>query len=336
MKGINQMNTLAKISDIAAKYMSVFIIVVVLVAYYLPEYFAWLGGYLTILLGIVMFGMGLTLKASDFKIVLTKPLPVIIGMIAQYTIMPLSAFALAHLMNLPPALAAGLMLLGCVPGGTASNVMVYLARGDVALSIAMTSISTLIAPIMTPTLLLLLAGQWMPVDPVAMFMSIIQVIIIPIILGLLAKRLFPNIIEKSLAAVPLISIVAILIIGAAVMAGNAENIASAGILLFVAIIIQNMVGLALGYFLAYLCKLDYNKKKAVSLEVGMQNSALSAQLATVHLEPISALAGVGAAIWHQISGPIVASYWASKSKKHEDKTQVLKAAEQVASDTEEK
>lgn len=192
------MKTLEKISALAGKYFAVLVIIAAVISFIFPSVFLVFGSFITLLLGVVMFGMGLTLKPVDFKLVVTKPLPVIIGIAAQYTIMPLVAFGIAYLLRLPPELAAGLVLLGSVPGGTASNVMVYLARGNVALSVAMTSFSTMLAPIMTPLLLYLLAGQWLPVNPVAMFLSIIQVIIIPIILGFLVQRFFPVAVEKVL------------------------------------------------------------------------------------------------------------------------------------------
>lgn len=311
------MKIVTRLSEFAQKYFALLIIILVVVAYFVPTYFAWFGAYLTILLGIVMFGMGLTLKLSDFKLVFVKPMPVLAGLAAQYLIMPFTAFGLAYLFQLPPELAAGLVLLGCVPGGTASNVMTYIAKGDVPLSICMTSISTVLAPIMTPTLLLLLAGQWMPVDPIAMFKSIFQVIIIPIALGLIVKRFFPIAVEKSLAALPLVSIIAILIIGAAVVAANANNLSVVTFSLVASIMLHNIIGFGLGYLIARLLKLDAPKKRAISLEVGMQNSALSVQLATVHLNPLSAIPGVGGAIWHQISGPLISSYWARKKIEKE-------------------
>ncbi|WP_047985591.1 bile acid:sodium symporter family protein [Ornithinibacillus californiensis] len=306
------MKAITGLSNFAQKYFALLIVIFVVVAYFVPQYFAWFGAYLTLLLGIVMFGMGLTLKLTDFKLVFVKPVPVLAGVAAQYLVMPFAAFGLAYLFQLPPELAAGLVLLGCVPGGTASNVMTYIAKGDVPLSICMTSISTVLAPIMTPLLLLLLAGQWMPVDPFAMFKSIFQVIIIPIALGLIVKRLFPKAVEKSLAALPLVSITAILIIGAAVVAANAGNIAVVTFPLVASIMLHNFIGLGLGYSIGKLLKLDTRKKRAVALEVGMQNSALSVQLATVHLNPLAAIPGVGGAIWHQISGPLIASYWSRK------------------------
>ena len=307
------MKLLETISTYAGKYFAVLVILTAVVAYLLPSPFLGFGSYITILLGIVMFGMGLTLKAADFKMVITHPIPVIIGLIAQFTIMPLAAFGVAYLLQLPPALAAGLVLLGSVPGGTASNVMVYLAKGNVPLSITMTSCSTLLAPIMTPFLLLIFAGQWMPVDALAMFMSIIQVIIVPIVLGLVVSRLLPKTVEKSLSIIPLISVLAIMIIISAIVAGNRENIASAGLLIFLAVFLHNAFGLFFGYLAAKLFKLSIQDRRAISIEVGMQNSGLGVSLAKAHFaDPMTALPSAFAAVWHNISGPIIASYWSSK------------------------
>ncbi|CAM5188857.1 Sodium transporter OS=Lysinibacillus sphaericus OX=1421 GN=LS41612_03245 PE=4 SV=1 [Lysinibacillus sphaericus] len=239
------MKILEAISTIAGKYFALWVICIAVIAFIIPNPFLLFGGYITILLGIVMFGMGLTLKAVDFKLILTNPVPVIIGVCAQYLIMPLTAFSIAYIMNLPAELAAGLVLLGSVPGGTASNVMVYLAKGNVPLSITMTSFSTLLAPIATPFILLLLAGKWMPVDPMAMFTSIIQVIILPIILGIVIRKFAPQIVEKSINVIPLISVVAIIIIVSAVVAGNVDSIASAGFIIFTAVMLHNAFGLLL-------------------------------------------------------------------------------------------
>ncbi|CAH0142072.1 bile acid:sodium symporter family protein [Peribacillus simplex] len=307
------MKVLEAFSALAGKYFAVWVILISVIAFIFPEPFLGLGGYITILLGVVMFGMGLTLKAVDFKIIITKPLPVIIGVCAQFIIMPSVAFLIAKLMNLPAELAAGLVLLGCVPGGTASNVMVYLAKGNVPLSIAMTSVSTLLAPIMTPLLLLLLAGQWMPVDFFDMFKSIIQVILLPIVLGLAIKRFFPVIVEKSLTVLPLISVAAIITIVSAVVSGNATSIAASGFLIFTAVMLHNGFGLLFGYLAAKVLGLDEVNRRAISIEVGMQNSGLGVALATAHFGPLAALPSVLAAAWHNISGPILATYWSKKS-----------------------
>ncbi|MDN7246980.1 bile acid:sodium symporter family protein [Planococcus shenhongbingii] len=319
------MKLLEKLSAFAGKYFAVWVIAIAIVAFLIPDPFLPFGSYITILLGIVMFGMGLTLKPVDFKIVFMRPIPVIIGVAAQFIIMPLAAFSIAYLLKLPPELAAGLVLLGCVPGGTASNVMVYLAKGNLALSVAMTSLSTLLAPIMTPLLLLLLAGQWLPVDPVSMFMSIIQVIIIPIALGFIVQRFFPKAVEKSVSIVPLISVLAILIIVSAVTAANASNVVSAGFIVFIAVFLHNGFGLLLGYVTAMALGLNENDRRAISIEVGMQNSGLGVALATAHFSPLAALPSVWGAIWHNISGPILATIW-SKKPVPEDNAAVIPAA----------
>ncbi|MDN3426458.1 bile acid:sodium symporter family protein [Microbacterium sp. APC 3898] len=313
------MKVLQSISAVAGKYFAVWVVLIALLAFFFPAAFLGFGSYITILLGVVMFGMGLTLKPVDFKIIFKSPLPVVIGVAAQFLIMPFAAFAIAYVLKLPPELAAGLVLLGCVPGGTASNVMVYLAKGNLALSVAMTSLSTLMAPIMTPLLLLLLAGQWLPVNPVSMFLSIVQVIIIPIALGILVQRFFPKAVAKSVTIVPLISVAAILIIVSAVTAANAQNVISSGFIVFLAVFLHNGFGLLLGYLTAMAMGLNETDRRAISLEVGMQNSGLGVALATAHFSPLAALPSVWGAIWHNISGPILATIW---SKKSADKKEV--------------
>ncbi|MDT8862171.1 bile acid:sodium symporter family protein [Alkalihalobacillus sp. MEB130] len=303
------MNVLHLFSKFASKYFAVIVIFISMIAFVSPTTFTWIAPHITLLLGIIMFGMGLTLKLSDFGVVLKKPVPVVIGVIAQFVIMPLVAFGIAIALNLPPELAAGLVLVGACPGGTASNVMVYLAKGDVPVSVAMTSISTLLAPILTPFILFILADQWLPVDAGAMFVSIVKVIIIPIALGIILRRLLPNFVDKSVTVLPLISIVAILAIVSAVVGGNKENIATTGLLLFAAVMLHNSVGLALGYITAKLVGLDEAKRRAISIEVGMQNSGLGASLATVHFSPLAALPSALFSVWHNISGPLLVTFW---------------------------
>ncbi|MFJ7970942.1 bile acid:sodium symporter family protein [Psychrobacillus sp. NPDC096389] len=307
------MKALSTISSFAGKYFAFIVIVFSILAFMVPNLFSSFGAYITILLGVVMFGMGLTLKASDFKLVFTNPIPVLIGIVAQFSIMPTIAFIIAYLLKLPAELAAGLVLLGSVPGGTSSNVMVYLAKGNVPLSITMTSVSTLLAPIMTPLLLLIFAGQWLPIDPMSMFMSIIQVIIIPIILGLLVSKYLPTVTQKSESILPLISIVAITIIVSAIVANNKENIATAGALVFVAVLMHNGFGLLLGYFAAKALRLSRQDQRAISIEVGMQNSGLGVALAASYFTPLAALPSAFASAWQVITGTFLASYWA----KHE-------------------
>jgi BASS family bile acid:Na+ symporter len=309
------LNKVSGFSQFVSKYFAVFVIFISVIAFLSPEAFTWIIPHITLLLGIIMFGMGLTLKLSDFAIVAKKPVPVVIGVIAQFVIMPLVAFGLAYVLNLPPELAAGLVLVGACPGGTASNVMVYLAKGDVPVSVAMTSISTLLAPLLTPFILLLLAGQWLPVDASAMFVSIIKVIIIPIALGIIIRKIIPAFVDNGTTVLPLISIVAILAIVSAVVGANKGNIASTGLLLFVAVMLHNLFGLFLGYVTAKLVGLDEAKRRAISIEVGMQNSGLGASLATAHLSPLAALPSALFSVWHNISGPALVSLWSRFDSK---------------------
>src|SRR5699024_7828209 len=187
-----------------------------------------------------------------------NPLSVIGGVLAQFIVMPLAAFIIAYQLNLPAELAAGLVLLGSVPGGTASNVMVYLARGNLPLSITMTSFSTMLAPIFTPLLLLLFARQCMLIDPISMFMSIVHVFIV--------RRLMPLTVDKSIAVVPLISVIAIIIIVSAVVSGNVDAIANGGFIVFIAVVLHNGVGLLIGYFSAKLMRLTESERRAISIE----------------------------------------------------------------------
>lgn len=320
------MKLLETISSIAGKYFAVWVIAVATVAFFVPRPFIVLGSYIAILLGVVMFGMGLTLKPVDFKLIAKKPVPVLIGVATQYVIMPLVALSIAYLLGLPSELAAGLVLLGSVPGGTASNVMVYLAKGNLALSVAMTSLSTMLAPILTPLILLGLAGQWLPIDPVAMFISIVQIIIIPIMLGVFIRKTFPNTVEKSTTVVPLISVVAIMVIVAAVVSANVESITTSGLLIFSAVMLHNLIGLSLGYLVAFLMNLDESKRRAISIEVGMQNSGLGVALAAAHFGPLAALPNVIAAVWHNISGPILATFWSKRNVEQESYFQVRKTS----------
>ncbi|PYZ92794.1 sodium transporter [Salipaludibacillus keqinensis] len=308
------MQLLGKVSQLFSKYFALIVIIVSVIAFLTPNTFAWIGAYITILLGVVMFGMGTTMKLSDFKVVAQKPAPVLIGLLAQFLIMPLVAFVIAYALNLPPELAAGLVLVGACPGGTASNVMVYLSRGDVPVSVAMTSVSTMLAPLLTPLIVLLLAGQWLPVGVGDMFMSILEMIIIPIALGILVRKLLPGTVEKSQVALPLVSVIAIMLIVTAVVAANTENIVTSGVAVFAAVVLHNGMGLALGYLAAKWAQLDETKRRAISIEVGMQNSGLGAALATAHFSPLAALPSALFSVWHNISGPLLVSFWNRKSK----------------------
>ncbi|GAK07738.1 bile acid:sodium symporter family protein [Geomicrobium sp. JCM 19038] len=311
------MKFLASVSTFAGRYFAVLVIIAAFTAFLMPDPFIPINSYVPILLGIVMLGMGMTLKPVDFTLVAKKPTPVLLGLLFQYTIMPLTAFLIALALSLPPELAAGLVLLGSVPGGTSSNVMVYLAKGDLPLSITMTSISTLVAPIATPAILFLLAGQWMPVNFMSMFTMIIQVIIIPVAIGLLLRKFVPVFVDKTVTVMPLVSVVAILAIMSGAVGANADTLASAGLIAFVAVMLHNAAGLALGYAAATISKLTPSQRRAVSIEIGMQNTGLGVTLATAHLSPLAAIPSVIGTAWHNITGPIMATYWSKRPIKQD-------------------
>lgn len=279
------------------------------VAVLTPATFAGMGPWINPLLGLIMFGMGLTLTPPDFALIAKRPIPVVIGVVAQFMIMPLLGWLIAAALGLPPALAAGVILVGCCPGGTASNVVAYLAKGDVALSVAMTSVSTLIAPLFTPVLALWLAGQYMPVDAGSMAFSIVQIVLLPVLLGLVVRRFLPGVVATCLPALPWLSVGAITLVVVAVVSGSAGIIFSAGLLVLVAVIAHNGLGYALGYGAARLFNLPVASRRTTAIEVGMQNSGLAAGLARQYLTPEAALPGAIFSIWHNVSGAVLAAYW---------------------------
>lgn len=265
------------------------------------------------LLGVVMFGMGLTLNLTDFKIVFSQPKDVIVGCTAQFTIMPLLAWGLARVFQLDEALALGVILVGCCPGGTASNVITYLAKGDLALSVGMTGVSTLLAPLLTPLLTWALAGKSVNVDVVGMLLSILWVVILPIIVGLIVKGLWPKFTEKATDYLPAFSSVAIAFIVAIIIAANASKLLAGGLVIVIVVMLHNICGLGLGYLIGQLLRLTPSKKRAVSIEVGMQNSGLASSLASLHFAvyPMATIPGAIFSVWHNISGALVARLYSS-------------------------
>ena len=275
-----------------------------------------LGPHVNTLLMIIMFGMGLTLTIPDFKLVLTRPWPILIGVVAQYVIMPLIGVLVAWVLQLPPELAAGVILVGCAPGGTSSNVVSYLSKADTALSVTMTSISTLLAPIMTPTLTLVLAGQYMPIDGRAMAVSILQIVLVPVVGGLVVRLLLPKVVEPLLPSMPWLSVVAISGVVAAVVGGSADKVVSAGLIVFAAVVLHNGLGYLLGYLAGRAFRQPERVSRTISIEVGMQNSGLAAGLAAQFLNPTAALPGAIFSIWHNLSGALLAMYYRRSADRH--------------------
>ncbi|MBQ5402532.1 MAG: bile acid:sodium symporter family protein [Bacteroidales bacterium] len=266
------------------------------------------------MLGVIMFGMGLTLKGEDFRVVFSRPRDVIIGCVAQFTVMPLLAFALSKLFALDEALMVGVILVGCCPGGTASNVITYLAKGDLALSVGMTAVSTLLAPLLTPLLVLLFAGRAVDVNVVGMLLSILWVVILPIALGLLVRHLWPAVSQHASDYLPAISSLAICVIVMIVIAANAGRLLSGGAVVVAVVVLHNVCGLGLGYLTGWMLGLDKAKRRAISIEVGMQNSGLATSLAASHFAsmPMAAVPGAIFSVWHNISGAVLARFYARK------------------------
>ena len=313
------MKTLEKISGWAGKYMAVIALLVAIIALVFPDPVKGVikTSYVNTLLGIVMFGMGMTLKLSDFKVVFTKPKAVITGILSQYIIMPLLAFLLVKIFNLDPALAVGVILVGSCPGGTSSNVMTYLAKGDVALSVGMTACTTILAPVVTPALVLLLGGATINVSYVSMLMSIVQVVLVPIVLGFAINHFFEKFAQACAKVLPLISVIAICLIIMAVVAANAAKIMTVGWLIVVVVMLHNLCGYALGYGVGKVLGLSRDQMRTLSIEVGMQNSGLATSLATVHFAtmPLAAVPGTVFSVWHNISGAIYANILARTAKE---------------------
>ncbi len=313
------MSILFKFTQFVQKTFALWVILFSGLALYSPENFVWLKTYITWMLGIIMFGMGMTMTLGDFKSVLQSPKAVTIGVFAQFIVMPALAYLLCKLFNLPTEIAIGVILVGCCPGGTASNVITYMAKGNTALSVACTSVSTILAPILTPAIFYVLASQWIDINAMSMLKSILQVVLFPIVLGLLVRAILKNKVDHYIQVMPLISVVAIVAIVAAIIAGSKAQILESGLMILGVVILHNGFGLLLGFWAARIFKLPYTDCKAISIEVGMQNSGLGVALAAVHfaLSPITAVPSAIFSLWHNISGSALATYWAAKADKTE-------------------
>lgn len=319
------MNVLQRFSRFIGKTFALWAALFAMAGFVLPDVFIQLvAPYIPWLLGIVMFGMGLTLTPSDFKILGQHPKAVLIGVVSQFVIMPTTAYLLSLALNLPKEVAIGVVLVGSCSGGTASNVMTFLARGNVALSVAVTSITTLLAPLITPAVFYLFAHEWLDISAAAMLVSILKMVLLPIVLGVVAHTLFRKQTEAAVDILPLVSVLAIVLIIGAVVAGSRKQIIETGLLIFGVVVLHNAIGYLLGFLAAKMFKLPYDAQKTLAIEVGMQNSGLGAALAKGHFAamPLVAVPSAIFSVWHNISGSLLASYWAAKAEKAE-----LEAAE---------
>ncbi|MEN3793261.1 bile acid:sodium symporter family protein [Fulvimarina sp. MAC3] len=304
------MLALGNFSAFIGRTFALWTILFAVLGFFMPGVFSYFVPWIVPLLGVIMFGMGLTISFDDLKEVVRRPFDVCLAVVLQFVIMPLTALVLTLLIPMSPEVAAGVILVGCCPGGTSSNVMTYLAKGDVALSVACTSVSTLLAPILTPFLVYIFASQYLPVDAGAMFVSILKIVLVPVVLGILCQRFFGKAVRAAVSILPLVSVAGIVLIIAAVVAVNQERIATSGLEILAVVALHNLIGLVLGYMAARAFSVPERKAKTISLEVGLQNSGLGAALATAHFSPLAAVPSAIFSVWHNISGAIAANYFA--------------------------
>lgn len=305
-----------KICDFIARWMGVMVLVVAVLSLTVPASFVWIDTWtINPMLGAIMFGMGLTLAPQDFKVVLSRPKDILLGCLTQFTVMPLLALGLTWGFALPKELAIGVILVGCCPGGTASNVITYLAKGDLALSVGMTAASTMLAPLLTPLLVWLLAGTMVNVDTLGMLMSIVYVVIAPIVCGLLCQRFLPALTKRVTPYLPAFSSVVIAMVVGIVVSHNADRLLTAGLLVVAVVMIHNLLGLGIGFTVGRLLRLPKPKCVALSIEVGMQNSGLASSLAVLHFAafPLATIPGAVFSVWHNISGALVAKLYERKT-----------------------
>ncbi|MFC7080175.1 bile acid:sodium symporter family protein [Halorussus caseinilyticus] len=319
---MSALGVVRRVSDVANRYFVVWVLAFSAVALAVPSAFTWIAPYITPLLGIIMLGMGLTLQPDDFRRLVEQPRDVAIGAVTQWVVMPVAAYALTVALSLPTELAVGVVLVGAAPGGTASNVMTYLGKGDVALSVAITTVTTLAAPVVMPAWVVFLAGEQLNVTFAQMFSSIVQVVFVPVVAGFALRyaldRKAPNVAEAGLDVFPAVSVVAIVAIVAAVVGLSKGTILTAGAAAAIAVVAHNGIGLTTGYGVGRLTGMSEDRARTCAFEVGLQNSGLAVALATAFFSPAAALPPALFSVWHNVSGPALASYFSRKESSAPD------------------
>lgn len=305
----------AFLAGLVTRFFVLWIILFSAAAYARPAAFEKLGGLIVPTLAAIMFAMGTTLRADDFRKVLSEPAKVLAGVSAQYAVMPLLGFVLASAFGAQPLAAAGVILVGSCPGGTASNVITYLARGDLALSVTLTAVSTLLCPLLLPALMYAYAGKWVDVPVAALFFSAFQIVLLPVFLGIVSAKLLGKRTRGALPFLPPLSSLAIILVVAVIVALNSGSLAAAGMSLFAAVALHNILGLGCGYALARTLGFGEGAARAISIEVGMQNSGLAAALSHLHFGNLSALPAAIFSVWHNVSGAALARIWRDAARR---------------------
>lgn len=304
-----------KISDVITSLLVVWVLLAVLVGFLSPGTLKFFSPYKDYLFSVTMFGIGMVLRAKDFEPIIKDPKLVALGTLSQFAIMPFLGFLVGKLFKLPQELALGMILVGAVPGAMASNVIAYLSKGDVAYSVALTSFSTFLAPVLTPSMTYFYANSIIPIKFWTMFFSIIKMVIIPLVLGMYSRHIFRYKIEKILPAFPAISSLFIAFICGLVVALNRQTLVesfSVGVVLFLAIVFHNGAGLVLGYLSGIVYRFGEKRKRTLAIEVGMQNAGLGAVLALNHFGNLSALPNALFATWCIITASFLAEYWSRR------------------------
>lgn len=309
------MTVFKNLNGLFNNYLSWIVVLVAVLALSVPSSFLWASSYTALFLQLVMFTMGLTMTLGDFGAVLKKPWQVVLVFVLQYGFMPLAALSLAVLFQLPPEIALGLILVGSVPGGTSSNVITYLANGDVPLSVTATSISTLLAPVMTPFVFMMYGGKYLEIGFWGMFQSIVQIVLVPIVLGIIINYFFHKHVKKVEATLPTLSSIAVLLVLGGTVALDQQSILETGAILFLVVFLHNLSGYAVGYLVGKLVRAKTSSTRAMALETGIQNTGLSASLALQHFSPVTALAGAAGTIIHTLFGAIYASLCRKKDER---------------------
>ena len=304
--------SLINISKFLSGHTATFVISIAVLTFIFPDIFLWVKGNIqTLILGIIMLSMGMTLTKEDFRILAERPMDIFIGACAQFTIMPLIAWGVSRIPGITPGIAVGLILVGCCPGGVSSNIMSFLCKGDVAFSVGMTTASTLLAPVITPMLVLFLAGEKIDVDAWGMFQSILLVTILPVAVGFVANLLWggKSGFVSAQKMMPGLSVIGLACIVGGVISYNGSHFFTSGLVIFLAIFLHNGLGYLLGYNVGKLTGMSQPKKRTIAIEVGMQNAGLATNLATRHFSvmPEVAVASAVSCVWHSISGTILAS-----------------------------
>ena len=326
------MKALQKVSKFLSDYTSIVVIAIAVITFFVPGMMGWVNLQLftdpvsnrftcqSIIIGVIMFSMGLTLTTEDFKILAQRPFDICVGAIAQYLIMPFLALGLTKLLNLPDGIALGLILVGCCPGGVSSNIMSYLCGGDVAFSVGMTTVSTILSPVMTPLLVSLLAsGTHISIKALPMLVSIVETVILPVALGFLLNYLFGK--KKTFGELqkimPGIAVLGLACVVGGVVSSQGAKFFESGVIIFVAVFLHNGLGYLLGYGAGRLVGMNTAKKRTISIEVGMQNSGLATSLANAHFAqyPLATIPGAVFSVWHNVSGAILANFFARTADK---------------------